>query len=61
MSKYGWFADIDEESPEGYPWQPCLQLDMHCVDIEVWFESREACEQFIRDEILGKPMLEVQP
>jgi hypothetical protein len=56
--RYGWFADTSEDSPKDYPWQPCLQLDMYCADIDIWFESREACEQWIKNELLGKEMLQ---
>lgn len=60
---HGWFSDIDrEEAPSGtHQWQPCLQLEGWCPSIDVWFESKEACDEFIRTEILGKPMLPDRP
>lgn len=60
----GWFADVAdlvtlEENPGLHRlWQPCLQLDGVVHSFDVWFESRAACEAYIRDEILGQGMLD---
>lgn len=54
--KAGWFADRDaSDGPvKRSGWQPCLQTKSFgaCIDIDLWFDTREKCEQFIRDEIL---------
>ena len=58
--KTGWFADIaNVDDPllksDGYRWQPCLQLEGgHCPAFDVWFATKEECERFIKDEILGQ-------
>ena len=55
MTDTGWFSDIDTEQTGDYIWQPCLQLDGgHCPCFQVWFDSKEACDAFIRDEVLGQ-------
>lgn len=55
----GWFSDIDDETTlRGVPmWQPCLQADGVIVSLDIWHETKEACDAFIRDEILGKGMI----
>jgi hypothetical protein len=35
-----------------------LQLDGYSPGLEVWFDSRERCQEFIREEIVGKPLME---
>ena len=60
MSRTGWFADTSDKSPNGYPWQPCLQLDLHCVSFDTWFATRYECEKWIKDEILGKGLYHEQ-
>jgi PadR family transcriptional regulator, regulatory protein PadR len=59
VARRGWFSDIDpEEAPsETHQWQPCLQLDGWCPNFDVWFASKEECDDFIRRDILGQPML----
>jgi hypothetical protein len=66
MSGTGWFADIYlEDVPSGDltpdylvgKWQPVLQLDGMCLPFDIWHDSREACEEFIRREIIGQGML----
>lgn len=60
----GWFADVpavdewaDAPSPES-PWRPYLQLDGIRVSMNVWFRTEDDCTQFIREEVLGKGMLD---
>ena len=60
MSETGWFADVadEEDTPNPRaPWQPVIQTAGCCFPLPVWFESREACEQFIRADILGRELL----
>jgi hypothetical protein len=57
----GWFADPGDKDDDGYderyPWRPYLQISAGCVPLRLWFASKEDCEQFIRDEVLGKGLL----
>jgi hypothetical protein len=50
----GWFADIgraDDRIPGMF--QPCLEMDIGVVpSFDIWFDTQEACEEFIRDTIL---------
>lgn len=49
-----WFADIDEDrAGSHYPWQPFLQLDGWVVPADAHFRSRDECEEFIRDRLVG--------
>jgi len=48
-----WFADIDEDAPPGSPWRPYLQLDGCVAVVENWFDTKEDCEWFIRENLLG--------
>lgn len=58
MSEVGWFACYEDERGTAFPWTPALQCEGSlCPNFDVWFESKEACEDFIRTEILGKPLL----
>ena len=56
----GWFADLaaEDERVESAPWQPFLQIPGSCVGMTIWFQTEADCEDFIRREILGQPMLE---
>jgi len=54
----GWFADVDEERCGDYVWQPVLQLDGACLALSTWFNSEEACVQFIQTEIVGRCLLD---
>lgn len=56
----GWFADTTESETASMLWHPILQLPGICVPMEIWFETEADCEDFIRREILGQPMLEEQ-
>lgn len=57
----GWFADPGDTDEDDYdernPWRPYLQIGAGCVPLRLWFASKEECERFIRDEVLGKPMI----
>jgi len=57
-----WFADIDTDWPEEPRprWQPCLEtLTGHVPCLDVWFDSREECEQWIREFVIGAPLEEL--
>lgn len=60
MRRRGWFSDIDPDGapPDGYQWQPCLQLDGLCLSFDVWHGSKEDCDDFILTEIIGRPFLD---
>lgn len=50
----GWFADIgDGRGGELFPWQPFLSTRAGTFPIPVWFESEQACERFIADELMS--------
>jgi hypothetical protein len=52
-----WFADIDNEADEPYVWQPCLETGEGLVPhIEIWFDSKERCEDWIRKYLIGAPL-----
>lgn len=62
MRRTGWFADVCNDDAETDPvtlvsWQPCLQVDGAVHSFDVWFASREDCEAYIREEIVGQGML----
>lgn len=61
MYRTGWFADpgdMDEDDyDERFPWRPYLQTSGACVPLRLWFATKEDCERFIRDEVLGKELL----
>ena len=49
-----WFADIDEDADQRWPWQPILQLDGMCMSVDsVHFATRDECEWFIREHLVG--------
>lgn len=50
-----WFADWDKDNAVGaYGWQPCLETrEGHIPCFEVWFDSKEACEDWIRKYVIG--------
>ena len=53
-----WFAshvqdDDDVIPPEGFPWRAYIQLDGRVDHLGAWFPTKEACEEFIRRDILG--------
>ena len=56
----GWWAEMDEEQSRvgEYCWHPTLQVDGIQHNVDVWLSSQEACEEFIRREILGQGMLD---
>jgi hypothetical protein len=54
----GWFSDVSEDAPtDSHRWQPCLQLDGMCLSFDIWHDTKEACDEFIRTEIVGRPWL----
>lgn len=55
----GWFAEFDREASAGVPWRPVLQLDGgHAPDLDIWFASQQECEDWIRDNVIGRGMLD---
>jgi len=51
-----WFAEYDPDPPGGnsYCWFPVIQLgDGLSMSGNTYFATERACEEFIRDEILG--------
>jgi hypothetical protein len=49
----GWFADVSNAEQMPGMWQPCLETGTgHIPCFDVWFNSREECEAYIRDELL---------
>jgi len=60
-TKTGWLAewDDDEDTNSRYPWRPRLQVDESwCPTLMVWFATKEECERFIREHIIGQTMLD---
>lgn len=53
----GWFADIDEGAPAPFAWQAFLQDASGCSPLPIWFPSKSACEDYIKDTIIGLGML----
>lgn len=54
-----WFADVDSDADldSPYPWQPCLETDEGMIfDFEVWFDSKEHCEQWIEQYVIGREL-----
>jgi len=47
----GWFSDIDETKDM---WQPRLQAGGFCPCIDMWFQTKADCDEFIQDNIIGK-------
>lgn len=60
MSDYtGWFADLSDEEDRNpiAPWQPFIQTAGGCFPLRLWFETKDGCEEFIRECVLGRVML----
>lgn len=59
----GWIADPGHTDDEDYlpsaPWRPYLICDGSViVPLRMWFTTKAECERFIRDEVLGKPLID---
>lgn len=52
MSQTGWFAEFVDADPVA-PWQPSLQSDDCFYSLDVRFDSKAACEAFIRRDVIG--------
>lgn len=53
----GWWSDVDNEVAGPWNWQPVLTYDGgQLQSLEVWFRSKEECDQFIRDHVAGRPL-----
>lgn len=49
----GWFADVSNDGVTADMWQPCLETGSgHIPCFDVWFDTREECETYIRDVIM---------
>lgn len=61
LDRAGWFADPRDEDDEdlvpGYPWTPFLQSPGMCTPLRLGFATKVECEQWIRDNVIGKGML----
>lgn len=53
-----WFADVDDEAEvQPYVWRPYLETRTgHIPGIDIWFDTRERCEGWIRQFVLGAPL-----
>lgn len=52
-----WFAAVDDNTPVPYVWQPCLETEEgHIPCFEVWFETQEACEEWIEKYVIGRKL-----
>lgn len=52
----GWYADRNTDDDEGVQpgmWSPYLQGDGVCLPLPISFDTKEACEAFIRREVVG--------
>ncbi len=55
----GWFSDVDREAISPFVWQPCFDTDLgHIPSFQLWFENKEACDKWIRENVLDAKMLE---
>jgi hypothetical protein len=49
-----WFAEYDDTQQTGTcKWTPVMEGDGATIGVQIWFETQQACEEFIRDEIIG--------
>ena len=49
-----WFAERDSDGYDPrWQWQPTLQGSGFCLSLPVHFATKQECEQFIRDEVIG--------
>lgn len=60
MTDRGWFADLSDEEERNpqFPWQPFLQTDGCCLPLRIWFATKAECEDFIRQDVAGRRLLE---
>jgi hypothetical protein len=49
-----WVADIGDDGPERWPWQPFLQDGGCCLPLPVWFATKTECEEFIASIPFGE-------
>lgn len=54
----GWFADNHGNGDENFPWYPSLQLPGVCLRLPIGHPTKESCEQFIEQHVLGQPVLD---
>lgn len=56
----GWFADVRQDPEDGPAdmWQPCLETGIgHIPCFDIWFATRQECEKWIAETVLGVGML----
>lgn len=54
-----WYAERDtrrDDYDPRWPWMPTLQNSLGCMSLPIWFATRRECEQFIRNEVIGKDL-----
>lgn len=49
----GWFSDLDSDDTD--MWQPVLYLGGWGPSLPVQFDTKEECDRFIQEQIIGKP------
>lgn len=52
--KQGWYSAHDAENGFYMEWQPTLQTDGQILEVEIYFATKEECDQFIKDRIIGR-------
>lgn len=53
--RLGWLADVDEDQEGAFVWRAVLQLvGIQVVTDGPWFDTEDACLEFIETEIVGK-------
>lgn len=58
MHHTGWFPDEDENVTGPDRWRPYLQIPGMIFPLEdIWFPTKEACIEFITNDILGAGLL----
>lgn len=57
----GWLADIDEDATGDHRWQPVLQLDGICLDLDIWFATDGECLEWIDREVIGRGLWSGEP
>jgi hypothetical protein len=55
----GWFADQDDrDGTREMRWRPYLQGEAACIPLDIWFDTKDACEGYIREQVIGAGMLD---
>lgn len=58
----GWLAEPHQDSraPQ-HPWRPCLDIAGRRYHFDVWFTTREDCEEWINRWVVGRGQVRVSP